>query len=352
MEALMPVALYYPHTTVKDRALLKNAMLLWDEVECITPSFGKRNHYFGEALWDEATELIVKDRVPTEDERREVHKEVLALVDAGLPTWEWLQSDLPGFQDRYPIYPDKLGAETWHLLEDHALSSWRADGDAEMGPALGLLIMSLLADACAGREKRKITDRVPAYSTLAKCLAVSAGTRAPAEPQSMAATADYEHMVGLTVRLLNTDDIPILRLVELRRREMREGSSDYRHLRKRYVEKIEALRDRIAASSGSASDVREIERQFQEDMRDDLNDLCAELRVANRKALFSKEVVIGATALIAAAVSPLGGFGELATVLSPVGIGALLNTSGDHSAARRKALRSHSMSWLHLARAT
>lgn len=38
MEATLQKALYYPHTDITNEAIIKNALLLWDQVETIIPS--------------------------------------------------------------------------------------------------------------------------------------------------------------------------------------------------------------------------------------------------------------------------------------------------------------------------
>ncbi len=58
-------ALYYPHTVIRSRNLIKTSLLLWDSVECIVPKRGwKLETPFSEKAYNEATELIVHSRVP------------------------------------------------------------------------------------------------------------------------------------------------------------------------------------------------------------------------------------------------------------------------------------------------
>ena len=161
----MTRALYYPHSTLRNRSLLRNALLLWDRVDCITPETGLRPFRFGVPVYDAATDLLVKNHVPTKNERLTVHKLVEDLVKKGVPSWLKLgrQSDLRVYQ----LYPGKLEEATWELLSDNSLARLtNLHDDYEVAEPLGLLLMAALAHACGGEYKRKITDRAAAYENV------------------------------------------------------------------------------------------------------------------------------------------------------------------------------------------
>ncbi len=75
-----PKALYYPHTRIHSEELLKTALLLWDQIECIIPS----GHVSPQATQDsyarEAEEIVVRQRIPTVDEKRRVNSRVKRLL--------------------------------------------------------------------------------------------------------------------------------------------------------------------------------------------------------------------------------------------------------------------------------
>ena len=89
-----------------------------------------------------------------------MHVKVAALIEDGVP--KWLRQDLARADFRHThVYPDKLLHETWQMLEEANLARAVAvDGRSMQVPSsLGLLLMSMLADECAGTTHIKITDR-------------------------------------------------------------------------------------------------------------------------------------------------------------------------------------------------
>jgi hypothetical protein len=87
---------------------------------------------------------------------------------------------------------------------------------------------------------------------------------------------------------------------------------------------------------------------IKEDLKQDLADLKAELGLASTKALFSKEVALPALILAGSLIAPIAGLTALGTEICGVGIIPLLKAAIDLRAARREALRKHTMSWLFL----
>jgi len=173
----MVTALYYPHTVIQSRDLIRTALLLWDQVECIVPQRGWKMEFpFKEKLYNEALELIAKPCVPKMRDRNQAHSEVKEYIKEESSRL-FLHTALGRhYPRRYMMYPEKFLKETWRELEYHGLARWDAmTSDWGVPPALGLLMMSSLADACAGTQKQKVTDRVDAYSMLAKARATLLG---------------------------------------------------------------------------------------------------------------------------------------------------------------------------------
>lgn len=73
----MLVALYYPHTAIRSKNLLKTALLLWDSVECIVPRSNWRMEApFKEKYYNEAIDLIVRPHVPNQQQKNHANIEV------------------------------------------------------------------------------------------------------------------------------------------------------------------------------------------------------------------------------------------------------------------------------------
>ncbi len=139
-------ALYYPHTEIRSEVILRMrcsfGILLRRLFLELTggardpreiPNTGARLISRPPKLFDEATELIVRTRVPTQPERRAAHTMLSEMVENGLvdslirmSPQHWKQPEYL----IYPEYPEKFLHETWHLLEQGGLARWE---DASSG---------------------------------------------------------------------------------------------------------------------------------------------------------------------------------------------------------------------------
>jgi hypothetical protein len=342
-------ALYYPHTKIADKNLIKNSLLLWDQLEYITPSSTWTHERFDSKVFNEAIDLISKPHFPTQAERNEAHAKIQALIKRGLPEWFFLDA----FKNvrnpnLYGIYPDKLSAETWRLLEENFLVRFnRIDSDYYSSPYFGLTIMSLLADSIAGEKKRKITDRSEAYGWLQQYTTSQLGGQYIKNLDVSQVAPDHDRLITLSIKMLNTDDISVKSLVDMRKRELKSSSADYRKFRISYLNKVDKYVDEISKLSRE-SDIKEVERQFELDMADDLKDLRQELNLTKRQLIFSKELGVAVLATIGSLATCISGLTDLATYLDAVGVGALIRTGLKYKADKKKVLRSNSMSWLYL----
>src|SRR5690242_10341116 len=88
----LPLALYYPHTKIADQSIVKNALLLWDNVEYITPNVNWKHERAESNLFNEAIDIVSAPHFPTDQEKKEAHKRVEALLRDGLPPWFFLYS--------------------------------------------------------------------------------------------------------------------------------------------------------------------------------------------------------------------------------------------------------------------
>jgi hypothetical protein len=228
-------ALYYPHTDIRNEVILKNALVLWDSVETIVPTSNWRPHRFTDKATNEAVDLVVVSRKPNQEEKSEAHKALKKLYDSGEIAKLIATAPRDLHSSPYLIYPEKFMHETWHMLTHGGMAQW-VDHHSDYGvpPALGFLMMSLLADACAGTQIQKITDRVDAYSWLSESHAQTlSSTHVKGFDVSQVAPA-HDRLVTLSLEVLDVRNVPMERLVAFRKREARGGGTDYSAMRRRY----------------------------------------------------------------------------------------------------------------------
>jgi hypothetical protein len=341
-------ALYYPHTSVADEGLLRDALLLWDRMSFIVPWAG-----FGVAqqqppLVRRALELVAEEIEPGKAEKDAVYQALTALVERGVPEWlTWTvppKTELadPLLREQYAIYPQKLDDRITRLMYEHKLAHFNgADGDIYTNPALGLMLMALLARECAGVTKHTVTDRGAAYQWLAKyAFSLDSAEQTIVEPSKAAASIARLHM--LTLGTFDMSKVPLSRVVEMREREQRGNGADYRKFRHNYLQRIQSSATRMA-SAKNAADLRTIEREYEESMRDDLAFLQDALDDNTFDAICSKDTGI--------AIATTG----VSSLLS-AGVGAIPGALGVLGAfkkwyrGRTKALSEHPMAWMYIAK--
>jgi hypothetical protein len=227
------------------------------------------------------------------------------------------------------------------MLEQGGMARWvEAESDFGVPPVVGYLMMSLLADACAGTQVQKVTDRVDAYAWLSEAHARALGsTHVTGLDVSQVAPA-YDRLVTLSFEVLDARAIPLEKLVAFRKREAKGGGTDYSAMRRRYLKTFQAHMKRVSTEARSAADLRELERQFKEELKQDLADFKAELNTTSLKTLFSKEVALSALITAGSLVSPISGLTALASQVGLVGVIPLLKAAVDLRGARRTALLS------------
>lgn len=363
----MQKALYFPHTEIVNPTIIKNALLLWDSVETIVPSHDwvpnrrpidwlslsrdlwKPNRRPTDKLFSEATELIVRRRVPTDRERREAHSILEGQARAGLLANLIRDSPAKWRGRKYLVYPQKFSEETWALLRDNGMLMWgSALSDYGVPNSIGYFMMSILADVCAGTQIQKITDRAEAYAWIAEHYATTLRTQYIRGLDVSEIAPNHDRLVSLSVEAMDARAIPLKKLVEMRKRELRRSGRGLSAMRRRYLAALDAHITRVAAEARSEGDVKELNRQFKEDLKQDLAHLKAELGLASLKTLFSKEVALPALIFGGSLLAPIPGLTTLATKIGAIGIIPLLKAAVDLRAARGEALRKHTMSWLFL----
>lgn len=341
----MRSALYYPHTTVRNEHLIKTALLLWDRLEYIVPWPRFRPHY-GNRDVERAMDLIGVPHTPDEDEKRETHARLEELVSRRLPPQFYFRQQRGYPHDHYEVHPQKFLPESWVLLEKANLSGeLLPNSDYPLSELGGLTVMSILADCCAGTTRSRITDRGDAYATVATFLGND-----PSGPKITKADA-HGQLVPIGLKVIDTSRVSIDALVNLRRREATESGHTLRDLRHRYVDSLETYVSRLVHVRTTNADAKEVQRQFADDMRTDLNDLRAELGFARKEVWFSKEIIALATTAVGTVASwlygaPLALEGVITAVGLPVTIGGLLGTRNTYLKKRQAVMKEHPMAYL------
>lgn len=344
-------ALYYPHAGITDENIIKTGLLLWDQVEYISPYHGYRPDEQGRDL-EAALEMITKPLIPSDEQKRLVHEEVKKLVNSDLP--EWFVFIPHNTSLMYRIYPQKMLWETWQLLVESRFvttstrqernNTWESPEDYIMSSSLGLTLMSILADCCAGSQKRMITDEIDSYSALARYITQIndgeyVGLKNLKVAKSQILEPNFDQLITLSLKVVNTDDLDIKRLVELRRREHSQNDTLLSDLRRNYFTKLDTYVKRISEEAKHAGDEKEILRVFELEMEHDLVDLKRELRLQASKSLLTKEFLGAIVAQALSVVEPV--------YSSLVSVGLLGKTWIDYRDNRRKVLKNHAMSWLY-----
>jgi hypothetical protein len=348
----MQKALYFPHTDIQNPVILKNALLLWDSVDTIVPRQNWRSHHKPpDKLISEAIELVVTRKVPNQVERRDAHHILEESVRTGFISSLVEQSPGEWRKPNYLIYPEKFLSETWGLLQKGGMAYWVAsERDFGVPAGVGFYMMSILADVCAGTQIQKITDRTDAYEWLGRQHARALGSQYVTGFDASQVAPAHDRLVSLSMDVLDGRAIPLKKLVELRKRELRSSGAAYSEMRRRYFSALQEHLKRIGQEARSASDVKELDRQFKEGLKEDLTELKAQLGTASLKALFSKEVVLTTLIIAGSFVAPIAGLTALAAQVGGIGIIPLAKAGVDYRAARREALQKHKMSWLFLAK--
>ncbi len=345
----MYAALYYPHAGITNENIIKTGLLLWDKLEYIVPYSGYRPESQTAEI-ESALELISKPYIPSDEEKRLVHKEVEKLVNTELPDWFVFIPENPEL--RYGMYTEKMLWETWELLRNSSLVK-RATAeqhnpyDYMMSSSLGLTLMSILADCCAGSQKRTVTDEADSYAALTRYITqIDDGQYLALKDLSVSKAKmlepEYERLVTISLKVFDTSGVDIKRLIQLRKRETTKNDTLLREARHNYFTRLDSYVKQVTEEARHKGDQEEILRNFEIAMESDLLDLKRELRLQATKALLSKEVLGFVVAQAFTVVEPIS--------TSLISIGLLGKTLSEYRANKRKVLKDHAMSWLYMSK--
>ena len=318
--------------------LLKTALLLWDKIEYIVPDEYIRARSNDKNV-QEALEVISFPHQPTSEEKRLAHNQIVDLVKSGLPKWFMFFPENEKLI--YDIYPPKFLQETWEVIREYDVfkpSGYDINETHRTNKYFGLTMMSILADCCAGTQKRTVTDEIDSYAALTRYITASH------EGEYGQISEDHERLATISLKVIDAEGIDFERLIDLRRQEVAKNDDFLRSLRHNYLEAIDRYVKRITQEARHDEDRREIERVFEQEMSDDFARLKKRLGYAAKDVLLSKEVAVSALAIAGIFVEPI----TLPSGL--ISVGALLKAKNKYSEARKKALGDHAMAWLYTAK--
>jgi hypothetical protein len=371
----MRSGLYYPHTHIRSEEMLRTALLLWDNITIIAPWVGFSPEY-SDSRFQEAFEVVGRCHFPTREEKQSVHDLIEDFASRRLPNafyyqerygWnrepivfpdkfttdeEYGGSDRKGmhckFHDlndctwEYDIFVSKLLPETWTVLREARLASEeKPDGDVCTRSVTGLAIMSLLADCCAGDVFARVTDRVAAYGAISNLFT---------SPSDSGQTigCDENQLITVALAAINLDGVPLQKLIDFRKQEESAAGGHFiRDLRHQLLSKLEGQALRLAQLK-TQGDRKQVQREFEFDMRDDLMALRDALRleafqIIGWKELGTAALATGALATLAT-VHPLPNLGSSAAIGA---IGGLLATGAKFVQTRQKILQEHPMAYVY-----
>jgi hypothetical protein len=343
-------ALYYPHISIENEGLLKNALFLWDQIELICP-FENLPYQPENPEQRAAFASIARPLRPSIEEMQAAHEAILEVANSSLPDWFFPTRVNPNLH--YYLHPEKFLSKTWEELQRTKLVQRvftaidppappsyiseileRQEREAyQTTEAFGLTMLSILADCCGGTTKQLVTDETDSYVALDRYLKLIGGSR-PFRRWSRERA--HERLVTLSIEIADVSGVSLRALTAMRERESVQPR--LRTMRHSYAQKIDSYIKRLSSEARSARDVEEIERLFKKEVSDDIGLLRAELKDEGQKVLFSKEMV-GAAAIVAAGV-----FIEPSAAI--LAAAPLYRAKVDYRAVRNRTLERHSMSWL------
>jgi len=232
-------ALYYPHININNDNIIRNALLLWDKIEYISP-FSDTVTWHNNPECRDALSLISEPHVPTMEEKKSANDIILELATSDLPPWFFFNPEKQW--DYYNIYPQKLLPDTWYALKE--LNLVEKFNDAfKTSTSLGFSIMSILADCCAGEQRQMITDEIDFYSSLTRYLTEINGGEYEIDSE------DLDRLVTISIKTINLNKINIKSLISYRRREKEDNATHLRNLRHQYLNKIMEYAGKLAKDS-------------------------------------------------------------------------------------------------------
>lgn len=342
----MERALYFPHTTPRDKTVLKQALLLWDMLEFIIPRDGFLDHH-ADRETRAALDIIGRPIAPSIAIKRRTHRRIKQFIGDGLPSKYLFR---PG-RHAAPIYADKFARETWDMLlggemiagEFRLRTRSHSARSYELAKPLALAMMTILADECAGKTARKVTDAVYASDADAAYL-----TRELGGDLGCINPKQKTYVLTLPLPVISVHDVSITQLTVLRQKE-----SDFlRELRRNYRREIDKYIHQITAAGSHADDIRRITETFNGAMRERLRELDRMLDRRSKITEFNVMEVIGGglSAGIATYLTSASSLAAAIASATAIGIGGAFKIAGSiplNEEKREEVQRKNPAAWLY-----
>lgn len=147
---------------------------------------------------------------------------------------------------------------------------------------------------------------------------------------------DFERLVTISMKSINTSAVDIKRLTKLRKKE----GAFLHELRTNYRKSVEEYVSELNNSENLTRDIEELERTFEKKISYDFDELKKALRFEIKKTLFSKELAVAIVAAAGAAIEPVS-----STIIAG---GALVKKDLEYRHKRAEILKEHPSAWLYV----
>jgi hypothetical protein len=328
----MQNALYFPHIHVRTDRLMKSALLLWDQIEFITPWNQYEISYseFGYNAEDtknleHAHKLLSLEHVPTEEEKLTAHDRILDFATTpGLPD-SFVKSTAG--EAAFAIHFEKLFDETWRELSNLGIATKiRADNDVMVPNLFGRATMTILAQCCAGNDTQLVTDSARATDDVRQTTEIEGR-----KLNKMKIGPEGEEKCFSAVDALNIVDVDkftLPQLIEFRERELREAVPHQRVFRQNYWAKLDTASQEYRSAKNEAERKR-VRGRFRSELTAEFEFLKEELGLSAAEALFTVDTATLVTLGAAIAVGgPLG--------ITAAGVSATRSILGKLTGAKSK----------------
>jgi len=324
---------------------MKSALLLWDEVEVISPNEAFVPQYEDSEI-AAAAEVVVKYRPPTEADKTKVERKIFDLADRAPPEWVLYRKGATADDyASYMIYRDKVTDAAIIRLASKGLVDIPTlhPQDFSAHTSLGLIIMGMLAKERAGTQKQMVTDRLEQYSALGKYLTFLTDGQWLGDKLPELRMEVGKALVTTSLNIIDPRGITFDKLIAYRKNEKaHEGL-----FRESYAK---AINDYVAKAS-AATTAEEIEfliRSFEHDMRGKAAELEERLKVRAGQAVLSREMLVAVVASVAVVPSLITPAGPVAAGM--LGVGAMGKLWLDYANDRNKILAENPMGYLYRSR--
>jgi len=317
----MQNALYFPHIHVRTDRVMKSALLLWDQVEVITPwrryeisyrEFGYNTEYT--KTLEHAHRLVSQEHVPSDEEKHAAHDRIIDLATTpNLPEW-FLKKEAK--DAGFVMHFQKLFHKTWDDLSKLGIATKiRQDGDVIVPTAFGRATMTILAQCCAGNDTQLVTDSARATDDVRQTTEIEERKRNKLEfgPEKEKFFSAVD-----SLNIVDVEKFTLPQLIEFRERELREIAPYQRVFRQNYWAKLDKATQEFSSAKNESERLRVRER-FRSELTGEFEFLKEELGLNKAENLFTVDSATLVTLGVAVAGGPLGITAAIAGARSVLG---------------------------------